>query len=247
MANIRLTLQYDGTRYPGWQRPEKEGNDRTISHKLASVLERLTGETVTLFAGAKTEPGVHARLLTVNFVIGLSPDTRTLRQDLNRYLPMDINVIQCETAPERFRADLNARTRTYIYRICTAPVYDVFTNAYTAHVHPAPDVSAMRLAADCLKGEHDFLCFSGARRKKGTTKILEDIRFYSTESEPEVLNISLTASDFLYRMPSIIIGTLLEIGQGRRAPESISRIFAGEEKAGNPCDAKGLLLDHICY
>lgn len=247
MANIKLTLQYDGTRYPGWQRPEKDGGNKTISYRLASVLEKLTGEPVTLYAGAKTEAGVHASGQTVNFTTESSVDTGLLRQDLNRYLPMDVRILSCETAPERFRADLNARSRTYEYRICTGHIYDIFSAAYTAHVFPGPDIPAMEAAALYLKGRHDFAAFSGTRRKKGTIKEVTDISFCKSDTEEDFLTISITAEDFLYRMPSLIIGTLLEAGQGKRSPASILSILEGTEKAGAPCDAKGLLLKSVQY
>ena len=246
MTNIRLTLQYDGTRYLGWQRPEKDGLCRTVSYRLSSVLERLTGSSVTLCSGARTDPGEHALHQTVIFVTGTSPDTKTLLQDLNRYLPADIRILCCETAPERFRADLNVLSRTYSFRSCTAPVYDIFTSAYTAHVFPAPDIDAMKTAAGLLTGVHDFRFFSGARKKKGTVKELKDISFHRTAGS-DLLTISVTASDFLYRMPALLIGTLLEIGQGKSSPERITRILHGTEKAGSPCDAKGLLLSSIQY
>ena len=126
MANIKLTLQYDGTRYLGWTRPEKDGYNKTVSYRLSSVLEKMTGSPVTLHAGAKTEPGVHALEQTVSFVTEAFSDIEMLHQDLDHYLPMDIRILHCEAVPERFRADLNARSRTYEYRICTAPVYNIF-------------------------------------------------------------------------------------------------------------------------
>ena len=108
----------------------------------------------------------------------------------------------------------------------------------------------MQTAAGYLKGLHDFRSFSGARKKKGTEKELTGIAFRKsedTDNDADTLILSLTASDFLYRMPSLIVGTLLEIGQGKRAPESILHIFEGTEKAGAPCEAKGLLLKSVQY
>ena len=102
MANIKLTLQYDGTRYLGWTRPEKDGYNKTVSYRLSSVLEKMTGSPVTLHAGAKTEPGVHALEQTVSFVTEAFSDIEMLHQDLDHYLPMDIRILHCEAAPERF-------------------------------------------------------------------------------------------------------------------------------------------------
>ena len=101
MANIRLTLQYDGSRYLGWQRPEKDGYPKTIAYRLSSVLEKMTGGPVTLYAGAKTEPGVHALEQTVSFAADSLPDMKMLQQNLDHYLPMDIRILRCEAAPDR--------------------------------------------------------------------------------------------------------------------------------------------------
>ena len=147
MQNIRLTLQYDGTRYLGWQRPKKDGFEKTVSYKVTTALSRMTGEDITLYPGAKTDPGVHARSQTVSFLTGSSLSPEQIRAELNRFLPQDIAVLSSGTAPERFRADLNAKSRTYGYRICTSPVYDIFTAAFTACISPCPDISRMEAAA----------------------------------------------------------------------------------------------------
>ena len=258
MQNIRLTLQYSGARYLGWQRPEKDGYEKTVSYKVLSVLHKMTGEDLCLYAGARTDPGVHALAQTVNFHTdsGISPEE--FRTGLNQYLPRDIAVLDAAAAPERFRADLNARSRTYEYRICTAPVYDVFARGYTAHVFPMPDIDLMKKAADMLIGKHDFGCFSGARKKKGAEKDLMDIRFEPMRDAaaspagnaglPEdTLRIILTADDFLYQMPLRLVSVLLETGRGQRMPESIKNIFAREETSGISCETKGLLLRSIQY
>lgn len=244
MQNIRLTIQYDGTRYLGWSRPEKDGQHRSISYKITEVLKKLTGEDITLYGGAKTDSGVHALAQTASFHTAsrLSPDR--FRTALNEYLPLDIAVQQAESVPERFRADLNAVCRTYQYRMCTAPVYNVFTAKYQTHIFPVPDVEAMKQAAGFLTGRHDFRGFTPVRKKKGTVREVYETAIYQAKDQ---IIIRLTADDFLYQMPAIIAGTLLEAGRGLRAPESIQNIFTGAEKAGAPLDAKGLLLQDIQY
>lgn len=254
MQNIRLTLQYKGTRYLGWQRPPKDGFEKTVSYKIISALRRMTGEDIVLYAGAKTEPGVHALSQTVSFHTEAALTPEQFRAELNRFLPQDIAVLSAEAAPERFRADLNAKRRTYGYRICTAPVYDIFTSDYTASISPCPDISLMETAAGLLKGTHDFGSFSGARKKKGTEKTLYDIRFEHIKETPspasndaDTLVISLTADDFLYQMPLRIVSVLLEIGMQKRTADVIPLIFSGKETSAVTCDAKGLLLTSIKY
>lgn len=240
MYNIKLTLQYDGTRYLGWSRPEKDSYEKTIAFRISSVLERMTGKPVSLYAGAKTEPKVHALCQTVNFYTDSPLSPEQFFCGLNQYLPRDIAVQNCESAPERFRADLNAVSRTYEYRICTAPVYDIFTAGYSAHLFPCPDIEAMRKAAAPLIGKHDFRAFSGARAKKGTCKEIFDISFSRSGTEPDLLIISLTANDFLYQMPSRIVSMLLEAGKNGSVRET-------DKKAGSLCDPRGLLLRSVQY
>lgn len=244
MQNIRLTIQYDGTRYLGWQRPEKDGLRRSISYKVNEILNRMTGEEILIHAGARTDPGVHALAQTVSFQTdsGLRPEEFLHR--LNRYLPRDIAVLTAENVPERFRADLNAVSRTYECRICTSEIYNIFTANFEIHCYPAPDIELMEAAAAFLTGRHDFRVFSSGRKKKGTEKSILDIRFLQ---EPSRLTILITADDFLHQMPALIAGTLIECGSGRKSPECIPAVFAGTEKAGAPAEAKSLLLKNIQY
>ena len=244
MQNIRLTIQYDGTRYLGWSRPEKDGRHKSISYKIEEILKKQTGEDIILYGGAKTDPGVHALAQTANFRTASSLSPCHFRSVLNEYLPKDIAVLNAETAPERFRADLNAVRRTYQYRIYTAPVYDVFAAGYQTHIFPEPDINAMKQAAAFLPGKRDFSVFSPVRKKKGTVKELFDI---SVRRTGNLIILYITADDFLFQMPAVIAGTLLEAGLGLRSPESVRDIFTGTEKAGAPLDAQGLLLQNIQY
>lgn len=244
MQNICLTIQYDGTRYLGWSRPEKGGQHKSISFKITEILKKMTGENIVLCGGAKTDPGVHALAQTASFCTVSHISPRRFRKVLNEYLPRDIAIQKAESMPERFRADLSAVRRTYQYHICTAPVYDIFTAKYQTHIFPAPDPEAMRQAAVFLVGRHDFRGFTPVRKKKGTVREVYGIDIHQAEN---LLTICITADDFLYQMPAVIAGTLLEAGCSLRAPGSIQGIFTDTEKAGTPLDAKGLLLQGIQY
>lgn len=252
MQNIKLTLQYDGTRYLGWTKPEKDGYDRTVSYRISSVLKKITGTPVTLFAGAKTEPGVHASAQIVNFFTESRFSPQHFFTELNRYLPQDIAVLDCTQAPERFRADLNAVSRTYEYRICTSPIYDIFTARFSAHLFPLPDVEALQKAASLLIGKHDFRGFSGTKKKKTVPKEIYDFHIVRNNFDKSSLILSITADDFMYQMPSLIVGTLL--AAGGYSPKRISvdsttilSILSGKQKAEILCDPRGLLLRSIQY
>lgn len=244
MQNIKLMLQYDGTRYLGWKRPEKDHNDRTVSYKIETVLEKLTGTPITLSSGTRTEPGVHARNLTVNFLTDSPLTPEQFRTALNQYLPQDIAILAAEKAPDRFRADLNAREITYEYNIDTLPVADLFQQNYRCRMGKIPDIELMESAVPSLLGRHDFRHFSSIRKKKGTLKEIQAITFSQDDSK---LCIRITANDFLYQMAPFILGTLLDIGIEKRPVECINAILEGKEKPSASCDTKGLILYDIVY
>lgn len=256
MHNIMMTLQYDGTKYLGWTRPRKDGYSKTVSYRINTVLANITDEPVCVYAGAHTDPGIHALAQCISFCTDSSFSPEELLRETNRFLPSDIKITSARAVPERFRADLNALKQIYEYRICTAPVYDIFTSAYTEHIFPEPDIRLMEKAAELLTGTHDFRFFSKIRGKKKTEKTIEEIRFIRPENDPNMLIISITANDFLCRMPSSLTAVLLEIGTGKRKPESINDIFTGTDspsycsqqgKEGAFFNTKGLLLKNIIY
>lgn len=254
MRNIKLTLEYDGTRYQGWQRPGKQDHTNTISGRLAETLRRMTGEDMELFCGARTEAGVHAAGQTANFktCCGMSP--QEIKAYLNHYLPQDIAILSAEEVPERFHSALNARSQTYLYRIAAGPVSDVFCRNYTYHLPQLPDIEVMSQAASALLGKHDFQNFSSGKKKKAAEKELFSIEFslqpekmLSQHTSVQELHILLTGSSFLHQMPRMIIGTLLDIGYGKRAPGCIAHIFNGCEPASAPVPPYGLCLLNIDY
>ena len=241
MQNIKLTLQYDGTRYLGWKRPEKDHNDRTVSYKIENVLEKVTGTPVTLFSGVRTEPGVHARNLTVNFLTESQLTPTEFKTVLNQYLPQDIAVLDAVSTPERFRADLNAREITYEYALDLSPIYDLFHKNYRGRLTDLLSDSLFDLPPEQTA---ELPNFSSIRKKKGTEKEIKTITFVTEES---TLYIRMTANDFLYQMAPFILGTLLDIGIGKRPVECINAILEGKEKPSASCDTKGLILYDIVY
>ena len=245
MRNIKLTLEYDGSRYQGWARLGKNESNNSVSNKIMEVLEKMTKERdIELFCGCRTEVGVHAYAQVVNFKTNCSMKCLDMKHYLNRYLPMDIAVTDLCEAPERFHAQLNPVSKTYVYRmsICDAP--SVFERKYVYHCFKTPDIKLMQQAAQELIGTHDFKNFSTAKKSKSTVRKLQDIEIYGDSKE---IQITLTADDFLHNMARLIIGTLLDIGLGNRKIEDIERIFAGKSAVSEPCDPKGLFLQEVTY
>lgn len=245
MRNIKLVLEYDGSRYQGWTRLGKNESNNSVSNKIIEVLEKMTKEKdIELFCGCRTEVGVHAYAQVVNFKTNCSMKCMDMKHYLNRYLPMDIAVTELCEAPERFHAQLNPVSKTYTYRmsICEAP--SVFERKYVYHCFKTPDIKLMQQAAQLLIGTHDFKNFSTAKKSKSTVRKLQDIEIYGDSKE---IQITLVADDFLHNMARLIIGTLLDIGLGNRKKEDIERIFAGKSAVSEPCDPKGLFLQEITY
>lgn len=196
MRNIRLTIEYDGSRYHGWQRlGAGEDTSSTISGKLSEVIFRMTGQKSELFCASRTETGVHAYAQTVNFHTGCSLSAREIKHYLNRYLPSDIAVLEVEDMPERFHASLNAKKRTYIYRISTAEVPDVFERKYVYHLFKKPDIENMREASGLLVGRHDFQHFSSSKKKKAESRKSSPLTY--TEAGMNWNSLSLPMTSFI--------------------------------------------------
>ena len=244
MRNIKLTIEYDGSRYQGWTRLGKNESPNTISNKITEVIEKMTGETIELFCGMRTEVGVHAYAQIANFKTETEKTVSDIKHYLNRYLPMDIAITDVEDVPERFHARLNAKSKIYVYRMTIDDVPSVFDRKYTYHCFRTPDMTAMKQAALLLIGTHDFKNFSSAKQNKATEKEIYDIDIYG---DCEEMQITIHANDFLHNMQRLIIGTLLEIGMGTRPKDDIEERFAGKLPPSAPCDPKGLYLQEIIY
>lgn len=245
MYNYKLTIQYDGTRYRGWQ---VQGNtDQTIQGKVEGVLSRLTGQPVELHGSGRTDAGVHALGQVANVKLSRPFDPSELLRELNRYLPADIGVIAVEPAPERFHARLNAHSKTYRYRIWNSEIPNVLERSYLYPLPEPLDVAAMERAAADLVGTHDFRSFCGLKRfKKSTIRTITDIIITQHSSE---VRLEFTGDGFLMRMVRILAGTLVEVGLGQRAADAMPAVLAAQDRAaaGPALPAQGLALMRVEY
>lgn len=245
MRNIRLTIEYDGSRYQGWCRLGKEESNNTVSAKIIEVLRKMTGEyMVELHCGCRTEVGVHAYAQVANFKTESDMSGMDIQHYLNRYLPMDIAITDVGDVPERFHAQLNASSKTYVYRMTIDDVPSVFDRKYTYHCFKIPDKRLMQQASTYFTGKHDYKNFSTAKKSKSTMREVFEIEVYGDTEEMQIL---IHADDFLHNMARLIVGTLLEIGFGTRKLEDIDEIFAGTMQPSTPCDPKGLYLQEVGY
>jgi tRNA pseudouridine(38-40) synthase len=246
MRNIKLTLEYDGSRYHGWQRLGKGESENTIENKLLELIKRMTGEDVELNCGCRTEAGVHAYGQIANFKTNSGMKLYEIKNYFNRYLPMDIAVIDVEEVPERFHATLNAKSKTYLYRIAIGDVPSVFDRKYTYYCFKRPDIVPMKEAARRLLGKHDFMTFSTVKKSKSTVREIYSIDIYQ---DPKEIQITIRANDFLHNMARMLVATLLDIGLGARKAEEMDGILnpGSEETASAPASAQGLFLQEIEY
>ena len=245
MQNYRILLQYDGTRYAGWQR---QGNTSgTIQGKLEELLSRLCEEPVEVAGAGRTDAGVHASGQVANFKLKESRDPVVLLSDMNRFLPEDIAVLEVTKAPPRFHSRLNAKGKTYVYRIWNSPVPNVFERRFLTQIPERLDEGAMDLAAAKLCGTHDFRAFCSLKRyKKSTIRTLTDLTVERIGSE---VRIQAQGDGFLYNMVRILAGTLIEIGLGSRGVSQVEQILqsADRQQAGYTAPPQGLILQEVHY
>ncbi|MDD3240504.1 MAG: tRNA pseudouridine(38-40) synthase TruA [Lachnospira sp.] len=245
MYNYRAVLQYDGGRYDGWQRMGGDTTTNTIEYKITEVLKKMTGEEPEIYAGCRTEKGVHALGQVISFKLNSDHEGYEVRNYLNRYLPRDIAVLQVESVEDRFHAQLNAKEKTYEYRLDTASIANVFTRKYCYHTFEFPDVDAMRKAASYFEGSHDFKALTTAKKAKSTVKKISEA---SVEEKGDSVIITLTANDFLHNMARLMVGLLLDVGAGLKKPEDVKRILDGDEvQMSLPAESYGLFLKEVLY
>ncbi len=244
MRNLRLDICYDGTRYRGWQR--LSGREDTIQGKLETALSRILGEEIEVSASGRTDAGVHARGQVVNFHCESTMTTQEILSNLRRYLPEDIGIYSCKDVSPRFHARLNAREKTYCYRIWNSEEPNVFERRFVTVMPEQLDLEAMKQAAEYLCGEHDFSAFCGnAKMKKSTVRFLRSIDFLRKDQE---LQIYFTGNGFLHNMVRILVGTLVEVGRGERSPESVAELFGSKRaQAGFLAPPQGLCLMEVFY
>ena len=244
MRNLRLDVCYDGTRYKGWQR--LSGTDNTIQGKIETALSRILDEIVEISGSGRTDAGVHAAGQVANFHCESTMPADEILSQLRRYLPEDIGIYSCKEVSPRFHARLNAKEKTYLYRIWNSDLPCVFDRKYVAFFPERLDLDSMRTAASCLCGEHDFSAFCGNPKfKKSTVRFVRSIEI---QRYGEEIRILVTGNGFLHSMVRIIVGTLIEVGRGTRSVDSVAKLFGGKRAdAGFLAPAQGLCLQEVFY
>lgn len=239
-----MLVAYAGTRYEGWQ-SQRKGN--TVQEHIERALARLAGAKVNVLGSSRTDSGVHAEGLVAHFKADIDMAPARLRQALNHLLPPDIQVRVIRIAPEGFHARYGARSKVYRYQIWTGRERPLFEAPYWLWYHGQLDIPAMRQAARRLVGKHDFAAFKDSGdEKKSTVRTVKALRI---RKEAQKVIIRIEADGFLTHMVRIIVGTLIDVGRGRKAPADIDRILLSKDRrqAGPTSKALGLFLEKVRY
>lgn len=244
MHNIKLTLQYDGTAYHGWQTQE---NAVTVQATVENVIKKLTGTKPQLIGCGRTDTGVHAKKYICNFKSETSIPCDKLPYALNSQLPGNIVCTHAEYADRNFDSRKSAKGKTYTYLIANSQYRNVFYTTRAWHYRYKLDIEEMRKAARHFLGTHDFIGFAASGfTVKTTVRTITDIKI---DSNGDIISISVTGNGFLYNMVRIIAGTLVFAGNGKIKPEDIPDIIASKERkrAGITAPACGLYLTEVFY
>jgi len=243
--NIRLLLEYDGSRYHGWQR-QLEGP--TIQGIIEEKLQIMTREPVSLIASGRTDAGVHALNQVCHFITRTKIEPNGLQRGLNALLPDDILIKKAEHVPIDFHAIYSAKGKTYEYRILNRKEPDVFLRSYVWHLERGLDIKTMQDCISSLRGEHDFSSFrsSGSGNRNPVRKMM---RAELHGSDQGLLRFVFEADGFLRHMVRNIMGTVVAVGQGKMGFDEFWRIFQSRDrrKAGVKAPPQGLFLIAVRY
>ncbi|MCJ7830414.1 MAG: tRNA pseudouridine(38-40) synthase TruA [Desulfobacterales bacterium] len=245
MQNFKLTIEYDGTGYHGWQR---QAQGPTIQGEIEKALRAMTRAAITLIGSGRTDAGVHALGQVANFRCATRLSADVFQRGLNSLLPPDIVIKRCQVVDAQFHARFDAQYKTYRYRILNRPTPAAIDRQYAWHVRQALDRECMSQAADHLLGTHDFSAFeaSGSPRAHSVRCVL---RAEVATIEPDGLMVEIQADGFLRFMVRNIVGTLVMVGLGRMPPEAVGRIMASRDRAqaGATAPPHGLFLVEVQY
>ncbi len=244
MPTYKLTIEYDGTAYAGWQR---QPDQPTVQGMLEAALFQISQIPTPAVAAGRTDAGVHALGQVVSFRSDkrLSPEEWT--RSLNGVLPKDVCVNRTEHVPDTFHARYSAKQKTYEYRILNQPIRPVLNRLRVWHIPKPLDLDSLKEAAHILKGQHDFSSFEGSPTDNENPTC--HIHALSIHTKPPIIRIRFKADRFLKQMVRAIVGTLVEVAQGKRSPTDLKAILMAHDRraAGKTAPPHGLFLLNVEY
>ena len=243
MPTWKLTLEYDGTRYRGWQ--TQKNTDRTVQGVLLRAARQVLGEDAGLGGAGRTDAGVHALAQVAHLKARKDLRESEIAWQLNSKLPPDINVLSVEKAPPRFHARHDAKSRTYLYRISRRRT--AFGKPFVWWVRDRLDVAAMRKAARLFEGRHDFSSF--CENPEGQESTIVVVEKCDVREDGDEIQIRITASHYLWKMVRRLAGALVEVGRGALDAAGVEKLL--REKSDAPANwtapPSGLFLESVRY
>lgn len=220
--------------------------ENTIQGKLERTLSRILDEEIEITGSGRTDAGVHAKGQVANFHCRSDMPAQQILLQLRRYLPQDVGIYSVRDVSERFHARLNAKSKVYCYRLWNSDAPCVFDRSFVTQFPQSLDLDAMRRGAAVLVGTHDFSAFCANRHfKKSTVRTVFSLDILR---EGEELRFLIKGNGFLHNMVRILVGTLIEVGEGKRTPESLQTLFGAERASAGPCmPPEGLCLMEVGY
>jgi tRNA pseudouridine38-40 synthase len=245
MSNFKITIEYDGSAYHGWQR---QASERTIQGEIENALKTMTGNTITVTGSGRTDAGVHALNQTANFRCTTSLTPEVFLKGLNSLLSEDIVISSCKIVPEKFHARYDVKSKVYQYRILNRSLPAAISRQYAWHIRKKLNLSAMQEAIRCIIGSHDFKAFEGSGSPRvSTVRCITNADLVETDNDYLVLKIE--GDGFLKFMVRNIVGTLVDVGFDKITPHDFKQILISKDRnlAGITAPAHGLFLMEVKY
>lgn len=244
MRRIRFIVSYDGTEYVGWQ---VQPNGVSIQELLEKALFELTGERIRVEGSGRTDSGVHARAQVAHFDTEARMAADKFAIAMNMHLPSDIRVLYSEECDPSFHARFSAKQKEYRYTINTGVHADVFTRRTSLHLHRIRDIDAMKEASCAVLGTHDFSAFMCSASSMENT--VRTITHSEWNEQDGYLIYTVVGNGFLYNMVRILVGTMIEIGEGKRPAIDMTIAINSQDRsmAGATAPAHGLMLCRVIY
>lgn len=244
MKNIKLTIEYDGCLFNGWQKQDRQ---RTVEGELEKAINKVTNERVKLFSSGRTDRGVHAYGQVANFLTDSTIPSEKLKFALNDKLPDDISIRESVEVNKNFHARFSAHKKTYKYLILNEYIRSPIYRNYAYQVKYDLDFKAMKKACKHFIGRQDFSAFIPYKSNKNKNiRTVYDVRLVKRE---RFIELEIDGNGFLHNMVRIIVGTLVEVGYGKREPDSVVNVIKGKDRAdsGHTAPAEGLYLLKVFY
>ncbi|MBE6071620.1 MAG: tRNA pseudouridine(38-40) synthase TruA [Clostridium butyricum] len=244
MKNIKLTIEFDGSNFCGWQ---KQPKGRTVQETIEKAIHKATNEQIEINGSSRTDAGVHAKCMVANFFTNSTIPSEKFREAINVRLPEDVSIIKSEEVDEKFHARYSSKGKTYSYTIINRYERLSLGHQYLYHYRYKLDFDKMNEACKYFIGKHDFSAFmSPGSSIKTTIRTIYDL---SLKKDGERIQVFITGNGFLYNMVRIIVGTLLKVGNGKIEPCEIKDIIkdGNRKRAGMCVPPNGLILEKVFY